>query len=315
MKGYTTPFRLGLIGAGRMGRTHMSAIAASDRVSITAIAEPVEAARLALSQAGQTVFPTVEDMLAQGDIDGVLIASPSPFHADIVERVAAAGLPILCEKPCGITSADAQRAASAAKRHGVLLQIAYWRRFSPKLQALRQRIAGGEFGEINFAACYQWDERPPATAFRTSSGGIFIDCGVHEFDQLRWLTGQDITSMRVVAGGVETAPHVPGDPESAQVLCEMSGGTVGLVSLGRSFPLGDICRAEIFGTKAVDDCRFLWPPHGDAAFHEALRLQAEAFSDAVQGKPNDGATADDAVAALKAAEQATALNKQAEERA
>lgn len=300
-------FKLGLIGAGRMGQTHLKAVDGSDRVSVVAIAEPSLDIRTSLEGPGLRTHISTEAMLDAGGIDGVLIASPSPYHAGLVETVARAGLPILCEKPCGITVADARQAAAAASRHNVLLQIAYWRRFSPMLRALRARIAGGEFGEIAFAACYQWDERPPATEFRLNSGGIFIDCGVHEFDQLRWLTGQEIVGLRAVAGGVETAPHVPGDPESAQVLCEMSGGTVGLISLGRCFPLGDICRAEIFGTKVVDDCRFLWPPHGDAAFHQALRLQAEAFAAAVGGQPSDGATSSDAIAALEAAAQANQL--------
>ena len=246
-------------------------------------------------------------MLDAGGIDGLLIASPSPLHLGLVEQAANAGLPILCEKPCGITAIEAEIAAGMAASHGVPLQIAYWRRFSPMLRKLRQRIAGGELGDIAFLACYQWDERPPTPAFRAKSGGIFIDMGVHEFDQLRWLTGQDIASLRVVAGGLASSPPVAGDPESAQVLCELSAGTTGLVSLGRSFPLGDICRAEVFGSKAVDDCRFLWPPDADAAFMQALLLQAEAFADRVGGKLSDGATATDAVAALEAAEQASEL--------
>ena len=79
------------------------------------------------------------------------------------------------------------------------LQVAYWRRFIPGLRRLHDRIAAGEFGVIHLVTCYQWDEQPPSAAFRAHSGGIAIDMGVHEFDQLRWLTGQDISGLAAVA--------------------------------------------------------------------------------------------------------------------
>ena len=130
-----------------------------------------------------------------GNIDGVLVAAPSTLHLQLVTQLATAGVPILCEKPCGISASQAREAAAIAVRHGVKLQVAYWRRFVPSLQRLRQRIVAGDLGALYFVACYQWDGEPPAAAFRTSSGGIFIDMGVHEFDQIRWLSGQEFTQV------------------------------------------------------------------------------------------------------------------------
>ena len=96
-----------------------------------------------------------------------------------------------------------------------------------------------------------------------------------------------------------------GDAESAQVLCTLSGGSTALVSLGRRFPLGDVCRVEVFGTHDAEECRFLWPPDGELVFMQALRRQAEGFAAWVRGGAAEGATADDAVAALQAAERAS----------
>ena len=78
-----------------------------------------------------------------------------------------------------------------------------------------------------------------------------------------------------------------------------------LASLGRRFPLGDVCRVEVFGTRDADDCRFLWPPDSEQVFLDALRRQAEEFAAWVRGGPAEGATAADAVAALDAAERAS----------
>ena len=291
-------FRLGLVGAGRMGRVHLRALSSSDVVRVVAVAEPSEAARATLHDAGVALHADAEAMLRAGGLDGVLVAAPSTLHLSLVARIAAAGLPILCEKPCGITAGQAREAAAIAARHAVKLQVAYWRRFVPALQRLRQRIADGELGALYFLACYQWDGEPPPARFDASSGGIFIDMGVHEFDQIRWLSGQEFSRLDVAVASVTAAP------ESAQVLCTLSGGSTALVSLGRRFPLGDVCRVEAFGTRDAEDCRFLWPPDGERVFLDALRRQAEAFAAWVRGGEATGATAADAVAALAAAERA-----------
>lgn len=294
------PFRLGLIGAGRMGRVHMRALADSDAVRIVAVAEPSASARATLHDQGVVVHEDVAAMLLADELDGVLVAAPSTVHLALVTQLAEAGVAILCEKPCGVTAAQARQAAAIAALHQVKLQVAYWRRFVPSLQRLKQRIDDGELGALYCVACYQWDGEPPPPQFHAGSGGILVDMGVHEFDQIRWLSGQEIVGVTSAFAAVTT-----GEAESAQVLCTLSGGSTALVSLGRRFPLGDVCRVEVFGSRDADDCRFLWPPDGEAVFFDALRRQAEGFAAWVRGGPAQGASADDAVAALVAAECGT----------
>ena len=298
------PFRLGLVGAGRMGRTHLRALAGSERVAVTAIAEMSAAAREAAAAPGVALHASLAGMLDAGAIDGVLIAAPTDQHGAIIAEVAAHGLPILCEKPCGLTAAAARASADAGAAAGVPLQVAYWRRFVPGLQRLRDRMAAGEFGVIHLVTCYQWDEQPPSAAFRAHSGGIAIDMGVHEFDQLRWLTGQDISSLAVVASG--RAPDGIADVDGAQAVASLSGGATGFISLGRYYPAGDAVWAEVFGTRGSERCEVIDPAEGERAQLEALRRQAESFAEFAAGGPCQGATAADAVAALTAAEQVTA---------
>ena len=101
---------------------------------------------------------------------------------------------------------------------------------------------------------------------------------------------------------------MPGDAESAQVLCDLSGGSTGLVSLGRRFPQGDVCWAQVFGTRDAEECRFLWPPDADAAFLHALRLPGRKLRACAWTAQRDGAArAADAVAALTAAEAASRI--------
>ena len=297
-------FRLGLIGAGRMGRTHLRALAATSKVAVTAVVEPVEAARTSVAAPGRAVFASVEQLLEAGGIDGVLIAAPSDRHLELVGQVAAAGLPILCEKPCGLSSADVRAAERAVERHPVPIQIAYWRRYVPTLQALRQRIQQGELGDVHLFASFQWDGQPPSAAFLAHSGGIFIDMGVHEFDQIRWLSGQEFGDLHAVPGPPSAEPLVGGEVDSAQAIASLSGGATAFVSLGRYFPGGDMARVEVFGTRDAVRCDFLDPKDGEQAQLDALARQAEGFATFAAGGPCTGATILDAAAAVAAAERA-----------
>ena len=298
-------FRLGVAGAGRMGRNHIKAIASSREVRVVSIAEPGETARAGLAGTDAAVFADLDSMLAAGGLDGVLVCVPSDLHLQTVRRLVAAGLPILCEKPLGVTHQEAQEATRLTAEASLPLQIGFWRRFVPALKALRDRITEGRLGGIYLVACYQWDGAPPGPNFRAHSGGIFIDMGVHEFDQARWLTGQEFGAISAVASVVAEEPW-PGDPESAQALAAMTGGTTAIVSLGRRYPLGDVCKVEVFGTAGSEESRFLWPPTADATFFAALKQQAESFARHARGGPLEGAGGQDVVDAVAAAERAAA---------
>jgi myo-inositol 2-dehydrogenase/D-chiro-inositol 1-dehydrogenase len=310
----TAQFRLGLVGAGRMGRTHLGALAGSGAVRIVAAADPSPAAREALTQAGVPAYASLPELLAAASLDGLLIAAPTSQHLALVGEALAAGLPVLCEKPCGLTVAEAAQCAEAAERTGLLLQVAYWRRFVPELIALRNQIARGDLGKILAVNCYQWDEAPPPAVFRETSGGIFVDMGVHEFDQVRWLTGQEFGA--VWAAAARTAGS-PSDPDCAQLVAELDGGSTAMVSLGRWHPDGDICRVEVFGTSGSVSCPFLRPADAGQVLALALRNQAENFARAAATSEREagaGAGIADAVAALTVATIAAGLLVPAENR-
>jgi myo-inositol 2-dehydrogenase/D-chiro-inositol 1-dehydrogenase len=297
----TTPVGLAIVGAGRMGLTHVEALRDEPRVRVTAIVDPSEAARANAQRAapGAAAFAGLDEALAGGGIDAALIAAPSPLHLPLVETCAARGLPILCEKPCGTTAAEARSAAVAAETAGCVLQIGYWRRFAPGLRALRERILAGELGELTLVSCYQWDAAPPTPDFRASSGGVAVDMGVHELDQLRWLTGQELGPFAAAA-----QPPAADGPEGLQLLGSLSGGTAAFVSLGQSFPHGDCVWVEAFGTAGHELERVLWGDDGEHVLHAALRAQARAFAERIRtGVSGDAASAADALIALEAAER------------
>jgi myo-inositol 2-dehydrogenase / D-chiro-inositol 1-dehydrogenase len=300
--------RLALIGAGRMGSTHANAFGAGLRgVELAAVVEPSDEAAARITSAGRRYRDTSE-LLADGGVDGAIVAVPTRLHVDVVGQLLEAGLPVLCEKPCGLTSDETRTLAARAGAAGVPLHVGYWRRFVPALCDLRARLRSGELGELELVACAQWDERPPPPAFRdpASSGGIVVDMGVHEFDQLRWLTGQEIATVGGVASTVTFDPPVDGDPETVALTLLLDGGTAAFVSLLRRYPPGDLCSVQVVGTSGAERCDFIGPPDGEQAFLEALRAQVADFAAAISGAPSRGATPADAAKALEAAERARA---------
>jgi myo-inositol 2-dehydrogenase/D-chiro-inositol 1-dehydrogenase len=277
-----------------------------------AVIEPAAPIREQLAGEGWSVFQTAEQFLETSQTDGALIAAPSDQHTELVRTFVAAGVPVLCEKPVGVRAADAAMAGDAAVASGTGLQVGYWRRFVPELRVLRERIALGELGDIYQLSCMQWDEQPPSPEFRLHSGGIIIDMGVHELDQARWLLGQEFTWLEAVPAGPGPGESFSAsDPDGAVILARLSGGAAVNVSLGRRFPDADSCWVEVWGSAGYERIPFMWGKPGQQVFLDAMVAQAEAFGRFVRTGRPEGAGWGDAVAALTAAERATASLVQA----
>src|SRR6202042_3831094 len=123
---------------------HLAALAGSTTVRVAGVADPSAEARAAMTAAGHPAFATLGELLGAGAVDGVLIAAPTNLHLGLVSEGLAAGLPGLGEKPCGLTVEEARQCAEAAAAAGLLLQVAYWRRFVPDLIGLKDQVSRGE---------------------------------------------------------------------------------------------------------------------------------------------------------------------------
>jgi myo-inositol 2-dehydrogenase/D-chiro-inositol 1-dehydrogenase len=299
------PVRLSLVGAGRMGRVHLGALRNAHAIELAGVVEPVDGIRAKLRDEGLQVYASVNQMLDTDRPEGVLIAAPSDQHTALVASFACAGIPMLCEKPLGVQTEDSIEAVRAAREAGVLLQVGYWRRFVPELENLRERIRAGQFGEISQLSCMQWDAESPSEQFRAHSGGIAVDMGVHEFDQTRWLLGQEFDWVTGAPAGPNSVSRDGTDPDAATLLAGLSDGAAVTISLGRHFPHEDSCWLEIWGTAGYDRIAFMWGNTGQEVFRSSIRRQVESFGRAVRSGKLEGASGSDAVAALVVAGLAT----------
>lgn len=279
---------------------HLAACGDSGQVEITAVADTSGQARDRLKP-GVRAYTGVDELLASGDVDGVIIATPTPTHQELSARVLAAGLPVLCEKPCGPTSAGL-RDLAATVTGGPALRVAYWRRFVPELQELHRQIISGELGSLLSMETGQWDHLPPGDDYARDCGTIFADMAVHDLDQIQWLAGERITGIHAVErSGQPTS--VSG--HSALMTLTLTSGLIAAASIGRWFPDGDACWIRVHGTAGFRDVRFLRPPFSAMQMTAAVREQDEAFAALALGQPDELlATAADAAAVLTVAEAA-----------
>jgi len=247
--------KVGLIGAGRMGKVFANTLAFSvSEVDLVAVADPnAEALDEVASRyhiAGK--FNDYHELLAQKDIEAVVIASPTGTHAEVVTAAAQAGKQIFCEKPLSQDLKACDSAITAVKKAGVKLQMGFMRRYDPPYAAAKQKILDGVIGTPVMFKAASRDPRRTSLEFakRENSGGMIMDMGVHDFDLARWLMGSEV--LRVHTEGACLAfPELKevGDIDNAVINLRFANDAVGNIDISRNAVYGYDIRTEVMGTE------------------------------------------------------------------
>jgi len=246
------PVRIGVIGAGRIGKIHAENLATRiPGAQVSAIADPVlaaaeeTAARLHIP----VVTPDYQAILADPEIDAVAICSSTDTHAGIIIEAAAAGKHIFCEKPIAYDLAKIDQALQAVEKAGVNLQIGFNRRFDPNFRRVRQMIADGSIGDVHILRITSRDPAPPPIAYVKVSGGMFYDMTIHDFDMARFLSGSEVEEVYAAAAVlVDPAIGAAGDVDTAVVTLRFANGAIGTIDNSRKAVYGYDQRVEVFGS-------------------------------------------------------------------
>ncbi len=247
----TQPLRIGLIGAGRIGQVHAATIAYRvPDARLAAVTDSVPAAAQALaSRFGVAIAADPAAIFADPAIDAVLICTPTPTHAALIAQAAAAGKQIFCEKPVALTLAETDAALAAADRAGVKLQIGFNRRFDANFARIRQALDAGAIGVPHILHIISRDPAPPPLNYIATSGGIFLDMTIHDWDMARFLTSSEIEEV-YVQGAVLVDPAIgaAGDIDTHVTLLRFTNGVIGTIDNSRRAVYGYDQRAELFGS-------------------------------------------------------------------
>ncbi len=238
-----------LFGAGRIGKIHAGNVARESGARLKYVIDPnAEAARALAAQHGAKTATTAE-VFADQAIGAVLICSYTDTHADLILAAAAAGKQIFCEKPVDLAIARARTCAEAVARAGVTCMIGFQRRFDPTFAALKKRLAAGEIGTPEMLVVTSRDPGAPPIPYIKSSGGIFKDMLIHDFDIFRWILEDEAETVHANASClVDPAIAAAGDVDSTAVTIRTKRGRLCQINTSRRAAYGYDQRFEVLGS-------------------------------------------------------------------
>src|SRR5262245_1368356 len=317
---------VGLIGVGRLGRVYardLSARIATTRLVAVADMNGTLAREVAAEFDVPTSYADPNELIADPAVDAVVIVSPTHAHRDHVVAALKAKKPTFCEKPPAIRLAEAIAMAEAERQTGTFFQMGFMRRFDPGYAAAKRQVDEGRIGRAVVFKATSRDPFPPSLAYADpkSSGGIFIDMGIHDFDLARWFMG-DVASVQAV-GAVLAFPELAtvGDHDNVIALMTFADGRLGVVDLTRNGFYGYDISTDLLGTEGTIRVGYIREtpvllmtkntvahdtvPYFMERFERAYTLQLENFAENVLKARPAPVTIQDGTEALEVAVAAT----------
>jgi myo-inositol 2-dehydrogenase/D-chiro-inositol 1-dehydrogenase len=247
------PLRIGVIGVGRIGRMHAELIAHQvPGAALGAVYDAYEpTARDVATELQVPAAATVEEIFAS-DLDAVAICSSSDTHVDLLMAAAEAGKAVFCEKPVSLDLGELDRALGAIDAAGVPFQIGFNRRFDPAHASVREAVASGAIGDPHLVRISSRDPEPPPLEYVKSSGGLFLDMMIHDFDMARFVTGSEVVEV-FARGAVRVEPWFAevGDVDTALVTLVHADGCLTAIDNSRRAAYGYDQRVEVFGSEGM----------------------------------------------------------------
>lgn len=244
--------RVGLIGTGRIGQVHALSVANTPGAELTIVCDTfVDSANAVAAQYGGRVVTEPADVFASGEVDLVIVASPTSTHVDLISQAIDAGIHVLCEKPIDldIDRVDSLRAKAAAA--DIHIALGFNRRFDPNFAGINARVAAGELGTLEQLIIISRDPAPAPQSYIAVSGGIFRDMTIHDFDMARFFV-PDIIEVTATGSNV-FSDYIKEEGDFDSVLVQMKGRGGELISIvnSRHSSFGYDQRLEAFGSDGM----------------------------------------------------------------
>lgn len=232
-----------------MGAIRVEDLCSDPRVSEVLITNrtPARADELAEKFGASTI---AWDLAKEATADAFVVATGTDAHEEILRAILPKGVPVLCEKPISLDLPSTEKIISLAKQTGAKIQIGFQRRFDSSFMAIKESIESGRIGTLYSLTMTSHDKTPSEKHFIAGSGGIFRDLHVHDFDLIRWLTGQEVESVFATKSVRENRDYAEfDDADVSSVIATTANGVQVIVTGTRHDALGQDVRIEAFGSK------------------------------------------------------------------
>jgi len=247
--------RLGIIGAGRIGKVHATSISQRiDQAEVIALADPdlKEAEELSAKLGIPTVSADPLDIIHHKEVEAVVICSPTDTHTQYIEAAADQKKHIFCEKPIDLDLSRIRKVLDIVDAAGIKMMIGFNRRFDPNFARIREHVAAGNIGTPHILKITSRDPGPPPAEYIKSSGGLFLDMAIHDFDMARFIV-QDEVGEVYSKGAVRIDEEIGklGDVDTAVSILKFKHGAMAVIDNSRKAVYGYDQRLEIFGSKGM----------------------------------------------------------------
>lgn len=254
IKNLEKKLKIGIIGAGRIGKLHAENIVANIReVELKSIADIYinnNIEKWAYSLGIKNAYKDYRRIIEDEEIDAVLICSSTDTHSKFIIEAAKAGKHIFCEKPIDLDVERIREALDAVEKAEVKLQVGFNRRFDHNFKRVREFVKDGKIGDIHLLRITSRDPAPPPLEYVKVSGGLFLDMTIHDFDMARYLTGSEVTEVYAVGETlIDSSIKQYGDVDTAVVTLKFKNGAIGAIDNSRKAVYGYDQRVEVFGSK------------------------------------------------------------------
>lgn len=311
---------VGVIGAGRIGHLHARILCDLPRVDRVAVTDAVPSRAEALASELIGVHAVRDVATLVEEVDALVITAATSAHVELILRGVAAAKPTFCEKPISLDMAGTGRVVEQARASGVPVQIGFQRRFDAGFSAARRHVETGEVGTLYIVRLIGHDPAPPHEEYIPVSGGLFRDFSVHDFDALRFVTGEEV--VEVYADGSVCAFPVfekYEDIDTGAALLKLESGAIAILTSTRHNAHGYDIRMELVGSKdsiavGLDERTPLRsveatnltlsnPPYPNfqERFRAAYEAELAAFVQLANGEITNPCTPEDAMEALRIA--------------
>ena len=244
--------KIGLLGAGRIAGVHAAAISQNPQSKLVAISDFYPEVADKLARQFDAVMRTNEDIIADPEIDAVLIATPTDTHSDLIEAATAAGKAVLCEKPVDLSLERARACLQNSAPSGEPVMVGFNRRFDPNFAALKASLEAGDIGKAELLSITSFDPAPPSVSYIKTSGGLFRDMMIHDFDMANFIMGEaPISVMATASCVVDPEIGAAGDVDTAVVTLSYADGRIAVIKNSRRAAYGYDQRVELLGAQGL----------------------------------------------------------------